>query len=124
MTTDIRAESVALLAAAVHLFLSDASGLGCRHGIAVQYDDGIRDRDDCEALAAEYIAASPTLARRLDLATAWEMAEAALPDEDLMLSLFTDTGQYEATDGRTRGYGPTPTEALLALAEKLKEATR
>lgn len=117
--TTIRERSTAALAEALHASCEAQWAIKASRGVTEMTLHG-PDAHDTRSI----LAASPTLARRLDFATAWEMAEAALPDEDLMLSLFTDTGQYEATDGRTRGYGPTPTDALLALAEKLKEATR
>ena len=132
MTTDIRAESVALLAEALEAANLDPS-------IAMD-DEGwpiIPDGDDRRMLlvsGASVLSASPTLARRLAFATAREMAEAeckrlGFKGPDLMhhedhtgrLSWIADAGH--APDG-AREWGDTPTDALLALAAKLREATR
>ena len=129
MTTDIRAESVALLAEALHT----ANGSGCLH------EDGYGGTGwvQCDKDASWTIECSPTLARRLAFATAWEMAEAALPEGYIGPMLYRtvppDRWAAAVVDMRFTAalrawdvmeYADTPTAALLALAAKLTEATR
>lgn len=87
--------------------------------------------------ARSILVASPTLARRLDLGTAWDEAVAALPEGwDINVLWGTTTedrwgahaGPFPAVagayhDSETAG-GDTPTEALVALAEALRERAR
>lgn len=127
MTTDIRAESVALMAEALHT----ANGSGCLH------EDGYGGTGwvQCDKDASWTIECSPVLARRLAFATAWEMAEAALPTWRRGPALYPWRDEWWAhaydlrhdTDAHAQDIsaaGPTPTAALLALAAKLREATR
>lgn len=81
-------------------------------------------------LALDALRENPTLARRLRLGTALDLAVAALPEGWVLkeLRLHDDVSGWGAeafnTTGvgryRHMGYGPTPTAALLALAEKLE----
>ena len=86
--------------------------------------------------AAEALAASPTLARRLDFATAWDEAVAALPGCGHITLGWHHTLSHERGEAvwfaeghgdcwdNVYGYGPTPTDALVALAEALLERAR
>ena len=83
-----------------------------------------------EQAASMLLAASPTIASRLDFATAWDEAVAALP-EGSWLSLDFDAAGCKASAYPPSmvamvkaGRGPTPTDALVALTEKLREAQR
>lgn len=127
MTTDIRAVAAALLAEALHT----ANGSGCLH------EDGYGGTGwvQCDKDASWTIECSPVLARRLAFATAWEMAEAALPEGwaiNVVWGTVTserwgvNAGPFPAEPGYigvTAG-GDTPTAALLTLVVKLREATR
>ena len=79
---------------------------------------------------AEGLLHHPALRAALELGIAWQRAEAALPEGWVLkeLRLHDDVSGWGAeafnTTGvgryRHMGYGPTPTAALLALAEKLE----
>lgn len=57
-----------VLTDAIHGF-QNSTAYKCRHGIEVAYDDGIRVRDDCEALTKEYLDfTTPAIADRLEQA--------------------------------------------------------
>ena len=112
----IRDESIRTLAEALHHYS------GSVPAVAVGMAEGI-------------LVASPTLATDLDLGTAWRMAQAALPDGWVFKALTywrdDDSWQAQAMDRRMRnlddfrhGSGPTPTEALVALAAALRERAR
>lgn len=133
--TTIREKSTAALAEALHHL-----GIACSpfRGSVVVSPSGASPLDrvvlSCETgyhrPAAEALAASPTLARRLDFATAWDEAVAALP-EGSWLSLDFDAAGCKASAYPPSmvamvkaGRGPTPTDALVALAEALREAQR
>lgn len=89
-----------------------------------------------ERMAAELLAASPTLAADLDLGTAWRMAQAALPEGyagPVLYPRLPDLWHATAADMRfavalraddLSATGPTPTEALVALAAALRERAR
>lgn len=133
MTTYIRAESVALLAEALHASCEAEWDIKAARGVTemtLHFPDAHRDR------AADILAASPTLARRLDLGTAWDEAVAALPEwaggPVLCPDMFDSVWHASALDRRiassqavdVTANGPTPTEALVALAEALREDQR
>ena len=139
--TTIREKSTAALAEALHHL-----GIACSpfRGSVVVSPSGASPLDrvvlSCETgyhrPAAEALAASPTLARRLDFATAWDEAVAALPEgwrmdmyrhpdgTTVVRALFP---QPERIEGWYTGAGAeasTPTDALIALTEALRERAR
>jgi len=134
--TTIREKSTAALAEALHHL-----GIACSpfRGSVVVSPSGASPLDrvvlSCETgyhrPAAEALAASPTLARRLDFATAWDEAVAALPDGWLMRGVAWESFnlKWSANAGPisyrgTTCYADDPTEALVALTEALREAQR
>ena len=132
MTTDIRAESAALLAEALHASCETEWAIKATRGVTemtLHFPDAHHDR------AEAILAASPILARRLAFATAWEMAEAALPTWRRGPALYPWRDEWWAhaydlrtdTDAHAQDISAAsddPTDALLALAAKLREATR
>ena len=117
--TTIRERSTAALAEALGDVCADAMCMGARSHMTQ-----VRD-------AIDY---SPTVARRLDFATAWDESVAeckrlGFKGPDLMhhedytgrLSWIADAGY--APEG-VREWGATPTDALVALTEALRERAR
>lgn len=107
--------------------LAEALALGLRGDPTPGYRHTPRTDRQYEALADRILAASPTLARRLDLGTAWDEAVAALP-EGSWLSLDFDAAGCKASAYPPSmvamvkaGRGPTPTDALVALTAALRE---
>ena len=113
--------------------LAEALALGLRGDPTPGYRHTPRTDRQYEALADRILAASPTLARRLDLGTAWDDAVAALPEGYAGPVLYPRlSGLWHATAADTRfavalraddlnAEGPTPTDALVALTAALRE---
>lgn len=96
-----------------------------------------RPPNDRDAKVAEEYMNELTLARRLDLGTAWDMAVEALLEGWAINMLWGTTtedrwaahaGPFPVVEGRYRESvttgGATPTEALVALAAALRERAR
>lgn len=132
MTTDpIRDEAVKVLAETVRKVLycieTDRPDV---FQWASNDDEGM---DFLSGMLVQHLSASPTLARRIALGTAWDAAVAALPEGWRMQAVYMaaesiDDERWCATAygpedlewvDPKRGYGPTPELALAALAAKL-----
>lgn len=122
--------------------LGEALALGLRGDPTPGYRHTPRTDRQYEALAERILAASPTVARRLDFATAWDESVAECKrlgwvfDGLSDLSDRSDWGAYayepmtedgtshEAGQQTEEGHGPDETAALVALTAALRDRAR
>lgn len=122
--------------------LGEALALGLRGDPTPGYRHTPRTDRQYEALAERILAASPTLAADIDLATAWRMAQAECKrlgwvfEGVYNLSDRSDWGAYadepmtedgtshEAGQQTEEGHGPDETAALVALTAALRDRAR